>query len=1119
MVIGSLKKRASVLAYLSLSTIGLAGCHAGGNITASIASVAPSPVTASPTIAAPGVSPYYSNTGSITISGVCNNASTVSISGDYISQTTCANNTYSFTVSKAADSVYSFYLTQSSASGASSPTLFAWIKKSSVAIPLILAPSSSTYLSGEPVLTISGQCENNATILLSGDGTGSTVCAGSLFALTLPKAVDGDYNLTVTQKDAASNTASVALIWKKHALTIVQPTTTTVPAGTTLPFVLSGGSGPGTYTEHATDIQSGGQFNTDGSYTVGPHANVVDTLTITDQANSSQVIHLSVTAGGPDHLEFATISGDGQSGPAGQVLTVPLKAQLVDANGNGLHNYQLLFQTIQGEAAFTSSALQTTDAQGFVSINVRPGFGSTNFAIQLKSVSTILPDVNETGRGTITFAGASLTYGNSKLGTLYTAGTNPNSVAAGDFDGDGKSDLVVLSNTVRAFYFLKGHGDGTFGSPILIPTSCVGSQIVTGHFRAAAGSALDLAATCTADKSLNIYLGNGDGTFASALRIDTSGTEQTPSGLIVADFNGDGKLDLASTSISEEIVAVRFGLGNGSFAAPSLYPIDTAGSGRVAGPIAAGKVKHAALPDIVATMTGSTVGALSVLANDGTGHFGTYVHYDAGTSPSSVAVGDMDGDGYAEVLFTDTSTNRVTMYLNTGGTFDPTNKIDYDVAATVNGRTAQTPTAVTIADFDGDGKNDFAVIDNDPSALITFTSKNGTGYSYVQTILATGTSPVFLGTSDVNGDGTPDLIVANSGSNDVQVVPVQTDGTIDYVKSVGNGAAAVRTADFNGDGNYDLAVLNQGDKSISVLLGNGNGFYSLKGNLTTMNSPADIITGDFNLDGKIDIAVVGNGLLHIYFGAGDGTFPTGTEYGAGGSPASLLSRDFNGDGLPDIAVVSQTAQAVDVFINQKTVTAGVASYAYANYVPYAVGGGPAAITAVDVNNDHYLDLVVVNSTGNNVSVLVSNQNGTFQTQVTYPTGNNPGGIVSGDFNGDGKVDLAVVGTTTVDVLFGQPDGSFGAISSYSCGNSPGAIVLGDFNGDQKIDIAVANNFPGAYGFTVLYGESNGQFNVSEYHSTAFAMGPMRVTDANADGKLDLAIVSSSGNFIQMWMGH
>ncbi len=348
---------------------------------------------------------------------------------------------------------------------------------------------------------------------------------------------------------------------------------------------------------------------------------------------------------------------------------------------------------------------------------------------------------------------------------------------------------------------------------------------------------------------------------------------------------------------------------------------------------------------------------------------------------------------------------------------------------------------------------------------------------------------------DLNGDGKPDLVVANrcatSGdcrSGMVGVLLGNGDGTFQPAVSYRSGgqyALAVAVADVTGDGKLDVITANQCvsprycfNGSVGVLIGNGDGSFVGVWSYPSGGWYADsVAVGDVNGDGYADLVVgnlcisaghCGNGTVGVLLGNGQGNFQRAV-YGSGGkSVRALALGDVNGDGAPDV-----------LFANEGPVSVllGNGDGTFQTAVSYASGGGGLrSIAVADVSGDGKPDLLVASScrgvsdcSSGGVGVLLGNGDGTFQPGVTYSSGALYGrGVAVGDVNVDGYPDVVVAsqfGPTdetralAIGVLLGNGDGTFQpAISLDSGAHWPRAVAVGDVNKDGKPDIIVANDF-------------------------------------------------------------
>jgi hypothetical protein len=394
---------------------------------------------------------------------------------------------------------------------------------------------------------------------------------------------------------------------------------------------------------------------------------------------------------------------------------------------------------------------------------------------------------------------------------------------------------------------------------------------------------------------------------------------------------------------------------------------------------------------------------------------------------------------------------------------------------------------------------------------------------------------------DVNGDGIPDLAVANAGvlgnASTVSILLGNGDGTFQAANNcrVGNGNSSVAVADLNGDGVADLVVTNAGNLdngqggNVAVLLGKGDGTFQMAQSYAAAVVPKAVAVGDFNGDGKPDLAVVNNGgnNVSVLLGKGDGTFPTIPNYSVGKFPVALAAADLNGDGNLDLAVANQGAP-VDGAPGTVSILLGNADGTFQPAVNYNAGSGCSQVVVSDVNSDGKPDLVVVNSgdaNGNStgsVSVLLGNGDGTFNTARTFSAGQAPVSVAVADFNGDGIADLAVVDfgvyyaqSGSVRILLGKGDGTFTLANSYAAGLLPASVAVGDFNRDGIPDLVVA-----AYDrVAVLLGNGDATFQPAASYFSGLNPVSVQLGDFNGDGIPDLAVTNVLSDDVSVFLGN
>ena len=311
------------------------------------------------------------------------------------------------------------------------------------------------------------------------------------------------------------------------------------------------------------------------------------------------------------------------------------------------------------------------------------------------------------------------------------------------------------------------------------------------------------------------------------------------SSVAAADFNHDGRPDIAVVNGQQNTVAVFLGSGNGTFSAAPQSPFTVNGgilSGSVPTAIAVSDVNADGHPDLA--ITNIPINPLSVIGGAITGHVGGAV---------AVLLGNADGS------------------FNTASNF---------------GTAADLPSSVAIADVNGDGKRDLAIAHlNSGNVTVLLGNGSGTSFSFAPgSPFAVGTRPASIATADLNSDGKLDLAVANADDNAVAILMGLGNGTfipnVNSPVAVGARPASVALADLNGDGKLDLAAADLTDGKVSVSLGDGSGTFPTVQDYPVGRSPISVAVADFNSDGKPDI-VAANNLSHmvsVLVGNGNGTF-------------------------------------------------------------------------------------------------------------------------------------------------------------------------------------------------------------------------------------------------------
>jgi hypothetical protein len=362
-----------------------------------------------------------------------------------------------------------------------------------------------------------------------------------------------------------------------------------------------------------------------------------------------------------------------------------------------------------------------------------------------------------------------------------------------------------------------------------------------------------------------------------------------PNSVAVGDFNGDGKPDFAVADSCWEktcsndhpsAVVVALGRGDGTFRKRGQYPASVSGSA-FAVYVTTAELNGDGILDLVVINDGSNAyGDLTILLGNGDGSFQAPVAYTLdGAVPVWAGVGDFNGDHIFDLAVVLTTNDKVDILLGVGdGTFRTA--VAYDAEGS--------PQALSVADFNRDGKLDIAVVNEcgtDPACQ-------------------TGSVSILLG----KGDGT----FRRGSSFPANLEPLD-----------------IRVADFNGDHRADLVVANpygpdgQSQGTVGIMLGKGDGtFQPMVNYVTTGNATVRLTVGDLNGDSYSDVLALNyqingqiNGSVTVLLGNGDGTLQAGTDYPVGYNPISAVIRDLNRDRAADFVVVNQSQNNLTVFMN------------------------------------------------------------------------------------------------------------------------------------------------------------------------------------------------------------
>ncbi|MGB6688124.1 MAG: Ig-like domain repeat protein [Terracidiphilus sp.] len=525
--------------------------------------------------------------------------------------------------------------------------------------------------------------------------------------------------------------------------------------------------------------------------------------------------------------------------------------------------------------------------------------------------------------------------------------------------------------------------------------------------------------------------------------------------------------------------------------------------------VAVGDLNGDGKPDLVITKKGS--GSVTVFLGDGEGGFDAGVEYAAGTAPGNVLLKDLSGHGRLDVVVTDSATGAIDVLRGNG---DGTLEKPESYAATAN------PIGIASGKFTGNGSIDLAVASATGIAIL---ANDGSGHYSTASTVPFSHQAVSLTVTDLKGVGHDDLIAANA---DGTVTVLLADGSGHFKTlaptKVGSGPlTAVLAGDFNHDGKADLAAIQAGSNTLTVLLGRGDGTFDPGVDYAVGNGPASLIVADVKGEGGLDLIAVNRdeNTFSVLQGKGDGTFEPAVDYTAGNSPVAVAAGDFNGDGHTDFAVLNSGDRTISLPLGHGDGTFDAAP-------SYRTQLEQKAIATGDLNGDGRADLVVTNFCGNDrtcksngtADVLLANADGTYRHASTYSLGSGPVAVALADLNGDKKLDLIAINRDdkTLTVMPGLGKGKFGDPQTYSLAGSPRALFVGDFNGDGRPDVAIATDCgrntcsePG--NLDIWLGSGEGKLALKSSYVVGYSPDSIAAGDLRSTGHLDLLVANRCGD--------
>ena len=749
------------------------------------------------------------------------------------------------------------------------------------------------------------------------------------------------------------------------------------------------------------------------------------------------------------------------------------------------------------------------------------------------------------GAGTVSLL-AGHADGSLELRQTVDVGRRPRAVTVTDFNGDGRKDVASISDTDCAASVLLGQADGLFGGRIVVSTSVSQhgyspTAILAGNFND--DHLLDLAVLNTGDETVSVVLGNGDGTFRDdqTLSIGGGGANQ----ISVGDFNGDGRADVAGAIAASNQISIQLGRGDGTFVRQTPVSLR-----RRPLALCVSDVNGDHRDDIVAATRDETTGdgQLEVLFGLGDGRFSAGPVLPVGRDPFAVAVGDIDHDGFPDIVSANYSSDTVTVERGLGGGLF-VRQPDYRLG---NGTH---PMALSVCDVTGDSLADVIVAENGASRVVVLAGGPGCTVAEVSSV-AVGPSPRALVVADLDGDRRIDIATASRADGSVSIAVGRADGSFAGATTlaVDSNLLSIAAADLNGDRLPDIVAVDNSQDKAHVLLGIGAGqFQQATADLDVGHNPTSVAVADVNSDGRPDILFASYNVdfLTVFNVRQAGPLTVGRDDRAPYN-YSLAAADIDGDGKQDVVQADYETGTISLLVGQSnglllekphsstavvglgkqlvligrvdTGMPGAALFATKSYDDYSVSlfqmhsdgaidvrrtiplpMGTFCKLIRDLDHDGSLDLIVRDKKPG-IVFLKGRSDGTFAEPRRIAVDSFAGSVVADDFDGNGVTDLAVSCDHSVCFVFGKDDYSFNDSSTLSIpieGATPPDVVKADATGDGIVDLVVTND---AHQVFILKGDGHGGF---VKHAVSDFSGSMTVKNLDKDEVPDILVATHS----------
>ncbi len=577
-----------------------------------------------------------------------------------------------------------------------------------------------------------------------------------------------------------------------------------------------------------------------------------------------------------------------------------------------------------------------------------------------------------------------------------------------------------------------------------------------------------------------------------------------PHGIAVADFDGDGRADVATANFFASNVSVSLQLPGASPGAPGALGVPSllspGGSQPIA--IAAEDLQGDSEADLVwVNFNGNS---MVVRAGVGNGTFGAPQVFSTGPQPISLLLADLDGDGRQDAVVGNYGGDSVTVRLGTGaGGFGAASSF------------AAGPVVFFVAagDVNRDGLLDVAVANATYDGAVTLLRGDGAGGFASSSTVAVGRGPTSVALGDLTHDGALDLVTTNFHTGDLSILAGDGHGAFSTIGTpvVGRGPSHVVLRDFDGDANLDLAVANRGSDDVAVILGDGSGGAIATSRALAGPGAGFLVAADLDGDGKLDLGVTNTlaSTVTRLRGDGAGHFESAGAHGAGSRPNSIVSVDCDGDGERDLVVANYGSDSV-------TILRGDGTGGFAPGESFETGTGPYTVAAADLDGDGRLDLVTANFLSKDVSILRGTAQGGFRPPVHVGVPGRPIFVVLGRIDGDSFVDAIVAGYGEgLFLLRGDGAGGLLAPEAVDLGmpaRTTVCIALGDVNQDGRVDLATGLSTATTSRTVVALGDGRGGFSSTAAVPAFGFVNSVLLEDVASTGQRDL-VTANAGIYV------